>query len=134
MCWHDLLFAHWSFPPEAIAGLLPKTEPALELDTFGGRAWLGIVPFRMSGIHVRGWPPVPGTTAFPELNVRTYVRVGDQAGVWFFSLDAASRLAVRVARRQFHLPYFDADMTVVPHATAWPTRAGGPIATAARRN
>jgi uncharacterized protein YqjF (DUF2071 family) len=64
----------------------------------------------MSGIRLRGLPPVPGTSAFPELNVRTYVRHGDKAGVWFFSLDATNALAVAVARRWFHLPYFRARM------------------------
>jgi uncharacterized protein YqjF (DUF2071 family) len=107
--WHDLLFAHWPVEPEALRGQLP---PGLELDLHEGRAWLGVVPFRMSAIRLRGTPPVPGLSAFTELNVRTYVRAGGHRGVWFFSLDAASRLAVRVARRWFHLPYFDARMTV----------------------
>jgi uncharacterized protein YqjF (DUF2071 family) len=49
--------------------------------------------------------------AFAELNVRTYVAAEGKPGVWFFSLDAASRLAVRAARAFFHLPYFDARMS-----------------------
>jgi uncharacterized protein YqjF (DUF2071 family) len=105
MKWHDLLFAHWSVPPEALRGLIPK---GLELDTFEGKAWLGVVPFHMSGVRLRFLPPLPGTGAFPEINVRTYVRAGDRAGVWFFSLDAESWLAVRAARAWFRLPYFDA--------------------------
>jgi uncharacterized protein YqjF (DUF2071 family) len=110
MKWHDLLFAHWPMPVEALRSLLPSTNPALELDTFQGEAWIGVVPFRMSGIRLRGCPPIPGTAAFPELNVRTYVRANGRTGVWFFSLDAASWLAVRAARISFHLPYFDAVM------------------------
>ena len=130
MQWRDLLFAHWPVAPEILSGLLPRTSPALELDTVEGRAWLGIVPFSMRGIHLRGWPPVPGASAFPELNVRTYVTCNGRPGVWFFSLDAAHRLAVRVARRTFHLPYFDADMTVTPHRegvayASWRTHRGG---------
>jgi len=105
--WHDLLFAHWPVRAAALARLLPG---GVELDTFDGRAWIGVVPFRMSGVRVRLLPPTPGATAFPELNVRTYVRCGDKPGVWFFSLDAKSRLAVEVARRSFHLPYHLADM------------------------
>jgi uncharacterized protein YqjF (DUF2071 family) len=105
--WHDLLFAHWSFPAEAIARLLPA---GLTLDTFDGRAWVGVVPFRMSGVRPFLLPSLPGAGAFPELNVRTYVTCGGEPGVWFFSLDATSRLAVRAARRWFHLPYFDAAM------------------------
>ncbi len=130
MQWRDLLFAHWPVPVELLAALLPKSSPAMEVDTFEGRAWLGIVPFSMRGIHLRGWPAVPGASAFPELNVRTYVTCNGRPGVWFFSLDAANRMAVRVARRTFHLPYFDADMTVTPHGAgvayaSWRTHRGG---------
>jgi uncharacterized protein len=120
--WHDLLFAHWSVPPD---DLRPQVPPGLDLDLFDGRAWLGVVPFRMSGVHLRGMPPLPGLSAFPELNVRTYVRRGDQHGVWFLSLDAASRPAVHVARRWFHLPYFEAEMELVER--------GGEIAYRSRR-
>ena len=105
--WHDLLFAHWPVEPSVVAALLP---PGLTLDTHEGCAWIGVVPFRMSGIRLRGLPPVPGTSAFPELNVRTYVTDGTKPGVWFFSLDAANALAVTVARVWFHLPYFRARM------------------------
>ncbi len=105
--WHDLLFAHWRVP----VGTLRAHVPAeLEIEAFDGSAWIGIVPFRMSGIRLRGLPAVPGTSAFPELNVRTYVRHGGKAGVWFFSLDATNALAVAAARKWFHLPYFRARM------------------------
>ena len=105
--WHDLLFAHWSLAPEALAPLIPA---GLELDTFDGRAWIAVVPFRMSGIRLRGLPAVPGLSRFPELNVRTYVTCQGRGGVYFFSLDAANATAVAVARRWFHLPYFRARM------------------------
>jgi uncharacterized protein YqjF (DUF2071 family) len=110
MRWHELLFIHWPVPAAALRPFVPA---GLELDTFGGEAWLAVVPFRMSGIRRRPLPAVPGTAAFPELNVRTYVTAAGagKPGVWFFSLDAANRLAVRVARWQFHLPYFDAAMS-----------------------
>ncbi len=114
MRWRDLLFAHWPVPADALRKALPRTEPALELDTFDGAAWLGVVPFRMSGIRLRGCPPVPGTADFPETNLRTYVRAGGRSGVWFFSLDAAHRMAVRIARWRFQLPYFDAEMSCAP--------------------
>lgn len=107
MRWEDLLFLHWRVAPELLAPLIPR---GLELETREGSAWLAVVPFRMSKIRFRGLPPIPGTDAFPELNVRTYVRAGDRPGVWFFSLDAAHRLAVRVARATFHLNYLDARM------------------------
>ncbi|MDB5329233.1 MAG: hypothetical protein JWP03_384 [Phycisphaerales bacterium] len=108
MRWHDLLFMHWPVPIAAMRELIP---PGLEIDTFEGEAWIGVVPFRMSGVRPRFVPPIPRLSAFPELNVRTYVKAGGRPGVWFFSLDAASRLAVRAARVAFHLPYFDAAMS-----------------------
>jgi uncharacterized protein YqjF (DUF2071 family) len=108
MTWHDLLFAHWRVPAEALRPLVPA---ALAIDTFDGAAWIGVIPFRMTGVRLRGTPALPGPGAFAELNVRTYVTDGSKSGVWFFSLDAASRVAVRAARRWFRLPYFDAEMT-----------------------
>jgi uncharacterized protein YqjF (DUF2071 family) len=107
MRWHDLLFMHWPVPIAAMRELIP---PGLEIDTFEGEAWIGVVPFRMSGVRPRFVPPIPRLSAFPELNVRTYLKAGGRPGVWFFSLDAASRLAVRAARVAFHLPCFDAAM------------------------
>ena len=105
--WHELLFAHWSLPAAALRPLVPGS---LELDMFDGHAWLGVIPFRMSGVRPRLLPPVPLLSAFPELNVRTYVVVDDKPGVYFFSLDAASRVAVWAARRFYRLPYHRARM------------------------
>jgi uncharacterized protein YqjF (DUF2071 family) len=107
--WSDLLFAHWPVPAEALRPLLP---PGLPLDMFDGAAWVGVVPFRMSGVHPRFVPSIPWLSAFPELNVRTYVTRDGRPGVFFFSLDAGNRLAVALARRLFMLPYFHARMFV----------------------
>jgi len=107
MGWHDLLFAHWRVP---VGVLRPWIPAPLSMDTFHGEAWIGVVPFRMSGVRPRWTPPFRPVSAFPELNVRTYVTHQGRPGVWFFSLDAASRIAVRLARATFHLPYFDARM------------------------
>ena len=107
--WHDLLFAHWPLPPETLRSLVPQR---LELDTYDGQCWVGVVPFWMSGVRPRGIFSVPALSTFPELNARTYVRVGEKPGVYFFSLDAASRLAVWGARTFFHLPYFFSRMSV----------------------
>jgi uncharacterized protein len=106
--WRDLLFLHWEYPVAAIQATLPE---GLSVDTFGGRAYLGIVPFFMRNVRPRFLPAVPGISNFLELNLRTYVY--DEAGtpgVWFYSLDANQRLAVEVARRCFHLPYEQAEM------------------------
>jgi len=109
MQWHDLLFLHWPVPAD---WLRPHIPSALELETFDGMAWLGIVPFYMKGTRPRFLPAIPYFSDFPELNVRTYVTSEGKPGVWFFSLDVTNPLAVRGARLAFHLPYFDAEMTV----------------------
>lgn len=106
--WAGLLFLHWPVDPALIAERLP---PGLHVDTFEGKAWLGVVPFFMNHVRPVGLPPVPWLSWFMELNVRTYVH-DDQgnAGVWFFSLDCNQPLAVEIARRAFHLPYEHAVM------------------------
>jgi len=105
--WGDLLFMHWPLPPEVIQAQLP---PRLQVDTFEGQAWIGIVPFRMWDVRSRITPPMPGVREFLELNVRTYVHLDGVPGVWFFSLDATNPLAVWAARNFFYLPYFRAHM------------------------
>ena len=105
--WMDLAFAHWRIEADHVRPLLP---PSLHLDTFDGSAWIGIVPFRMENVMRRGLPNLPGISAFPELNLRTYVHYKGKPGVWFFSLDASNSLAVWAARRFFHLPYENADI------------------------
>ena len=107
--WHDLLFAHW---PVDAGHLRSRLPPGLTLDLFDGQAWVGIVPFHMTNVAPRGLPALPWVSAFPELNVRTYVTVHGKPGVHFFSLDASSTLAVAAARALFGLPYFVAEMEV----------------------
>jgi uncharacterized protein YqjF (DUF2071 family) len=108
--WHDLLFAHWPVPVSEMRRLVPH---GLEVDEFGRQAWISVVPFTMSGVRLRGTPAVPWLSVFPELNVRTYVVAGGKPGVWFFSLDAGNSVAVQIARRWFHLPYFLARMNAI---------------------
>ena len=109
--WHDLLFAHWPVDPASLRTRVPGTFP---LDLFEGRAWIGVVPFHMTNVAPRGVPALPWVSEFPELNVRTYVRVGDKPGVYFFSLDAGSLVAVTAARTLLNLPYHVAAMSVEP--------------------
>jgi len=121
--WSDLLFAHWVVDAAAIQATLP---PGLFVDTFAGCAYLGIVPFFMERVRPAGLPPVPFLSWFLELNVRTYVHdAAGNPGVWFYSLDCNQPLAVALARRFFHLPYFNADMTAA--------RSGGSIRYRCRR-
>ena len=113
--WHDLLFAHW---PVDSTVLREKIPVGCELDEFAGQAWVAVVPFQMTNVAPRGVPALPWISAFPELNVRTYVRVGGVPGVYFFSLDAANPVAVGVARTAVHLPYYSAAMTI-EHEGEW---------------
>jgi uncharacterized protein YqjF (DUF2071 family) len=106
--WQKLLFLHWEVPVEVLRPLIPS---ALDLDLFEGKAYIGLVPFTMKGVRPIGFPHIPALCDFHETNVRTYVHLqGRNPGVWFFSLDAANRLAVLVARHWFKLPYFHAQM------------------------
>jgi len=107
--WLDLLFAHWPIEASRLRPLIPAE---LTLQEFEGSAWIGVVPFRMSGVMRRPLPDVPWISAFPELNVRTYVELDGKPGVWFLSLDATNPLAVWAARTFFHLPYHRADITL----------------------
>ena len=109
--WNDLLFAHWPVAASQLSPLLPE---GLLVDTYQGSAWVGVVPFWMDRVKLRGIPSMPGARSFPELNLRTYVRdqyTGVQ-GVYFFSLDARNLLAVGIARIFYHLPYYWAQMNL----------------------
>lgn len=108
--WERLLFAHWRVEASVIT---PKLPPGLSLDLYAGEAWVAVTPFEITRLRLRGLPPLPGASCFPELNVRSYVTAGGMPGVWFFSLDAASAIAVFFARRLYHLPYFHARMACV---------------------
>jgi uncharacterized protein YqjF (DUF2071 family) len=106
--WCDLLFAHWRVPADRLRRVMP---PALPLHLYDdGSAWLGITPFVVKGLRLRGTPPLPWVSHFPELNVRTYVEIDGRPGIYFFSLDAGRRAAVIAARRLYRLPYFHARM------------------------
>lgn len=114
--WHHLLFLHWEVPAAELQALLP---PGLDLDTFEGKAYIGLVPFTLTGVRPILTPPLPWISSFHEVNVRTYVhRNGRDPGVWFFSLDASSAIAVAAARAAYRLPYFhshiDFDATSAP--------------------
>jgi uncharacterized protein len=107
--WENLLFAHWPVPPEELRPLLPAAIP---LDLWEGSAYVGVTPFHVAALRLRGTPHLGGLTAFPELNVRTYTTLEGKPGIWFMSLDAANPVAVAAARRAYRLPYFKADMDV----------------------
>jgi len=120
--WNYVTFLHWPYDPAVVRPLLPRE---LELDLFDGAAWVGLVPFLITGLTLPRWPALPWLSRFPETNVRTYVvdRAG-RRGVWFFSLDAARLAAVVGARTGYGLPYFWAKMRVRndPHHVRYRSR------------
>ena len=105
--WNDLLFTHWPVARDRLRELVPSF---LEIDTFDNEAWLAVTPFRLTDLSPRGMPAMPWISAFNEINVRTYVVCQGVPGVYFFSLDADSAIAVGGASTMFHLPYFLADI------------------------
>ena len=117
--WRDLLFAHWPVPAVALRPLVPD---GLTIQSFEGTSWVGVVPFRMTGVMLRGLPDIPGLSAFPELNVRLYVERDGKPGVWFLSLDATRRLPVWAGRRLFHLPYERARIAIEPDSDGFAYR------------
>lgn len=107
--WLDLVFIHFEADPDELRKHLP---PGLELELFEGKAWVGIVPFRMEGVTRRGWPSPASLCDFPEINVRTYVTDGRKSGVWFLSLFAPHHSAAWFARNFFNVPYHHARVTI----------------------
>lgn len=105
--WEDLLFLHWPIEEALIRPLIPKE---LEIDTFEDKAWIGITPFRLTGLRLMLLPPIPGFSEFNEINVRTYVHHDGKPGIWFFSLDASKVLPAIGARVFFGFPYFSAEI------------------------
>lgn len=103
--WGKLLFMHWRIDEDLLRPLIPER---LKIDTFDGEAWIGVIPFTMWDVRPSFTPPVPWLSEFDEINVRTYVHYEGVPGVWFFSLDANSAVAVLGARTVFNLPYFNA--------------------------
>lgn len=123
--WKDLLFAHYAVPRHMLVPLVP---PELTIQEYDGSSWVGVVPFRMTGVMRRPFPDLPGVSAFPELNLRLYVERDGKPGVWFLSLDAANPLAVWAARRFFHLPYHLAGIRIESRAASFrfvSRRSGG---------
>src|SRR5687768_155108 len=105
--WEKLLFMHWPVPVEQIRPLIPAP---LEIETFDGKAWIGVTPFKLTHLHPIPGPEIPGLNWFYELNVRTYVHHNGVPGIWFFSLDASKAIPVIAARLFYALPYMKADM------------------------
>jgi uncharacterized protein len=105
--WEHLLFAHWPVDPEALSAVMPSQLPP---DVHEGSAWLGVTPFLVRGLRLRGTMPLPFVGRFLEVNVRTYTTVDGKPGIFFLLPDPTPPLPVAGARRAYRLPYFRARM------------------------
>jgi uncharacterized protein YqjF (DUF2071 family) len=125
--WEDLTFLHWRYRVEDVRQVVPSD---LHIDVCDGSAWVGLVPFRVTGLTLPNMPAIPWLSNFAETNVRTYVvDARGRRGVWFFSLDAARLAAVIGARLGYGLPYYWSKMRArCNEKTAWyhSTRRPGP--------
>ncbi|MEH7125174.1 DUF2071 domain-containing protein [Bacillus sp. JJ1532] len=107
--WRDLLFIHWPIPSEKLRKHIPAS---LEIDTFNGSAWLGIIVFVMDGIYPRGLPNISILPKFQEINVRTYVKCNGKSGIYFLSLDVCDWASYTIAKRWLRLPYQSAQISI----------------------
>ena len=125
--WIDLVFLHWRYPVDTVARLLPK---GIEVETFDGDAWVGLIPFQMDDLGFPMMHPLPHVGSFPEVNVRTYVKCGEKSGVWFFSLDINKIIPTLTARTVYKIPYCYGKVShtsvgkyvVTKAMRRWPTR------------
>ena len=107
--WSNLLFIHWPISAEL---LRPHIPSSLQIDTYNGTAWLGVVAFVMEGIYFRGLSTLSLTPKFQEINVRTYVQCNGKPGVYFMSLDVGDWASLKVAKRWYRLPYQSAQISI----------------------
>lgn len=108
--WRDLLFASWSMPIEDVRALVPSQ---LEVDSYDGRAWVSLVPMRVEGAHFRDVAPIMGLEHFCEINFRTYVKIGDERGVYFITIDCSDAIADWLGNKLFGAPFIRANIAMV---------------------
>ena len=101
--WRDLTFLHWAVDPALVADRMP---PGVRPDTFDGRTYVGLIPFRMVRAGFGSGPAVPWLGSFLETNVRLYsVDDTGRRGIVFLSLDTDRAAVVAGARAGFGVPY-----------------------------
>ena len=114
--WDDVLFCSWPYP---VAALRPLVPAGLDVETYEGSAWVSLVALSMDDVHLRGLPPIPFTTGFAELNLRTYVTCNGRPGVYFIAIDCPNLLCSWIGRTVFHTPYEDAEVTLASEGDGW---------------
>jgi uncharacterized protein YqjF (DUF2071 family) len=128
--WQDLLFLHWRADPEILRGHVPAP---LEVATHRGDAWVSLVLFRLR-VRPRWLPFLPGVSALVEVNLRTYVHWQGRPGIWFLSVHADNRWAIRLARLLTPIPYTEAALRYRRRGGRFQfeARPGGPAGPRAR--
>jgi uncharacterized protein len=99
--WENLLVVTYGVPEAVVAPHLP---PGLSVDRLGGEARVSFVAFDFARTRVYG-VPVPGNVNFPEVNLRFYVRAGEDRGIIFIRELVSRAAVVAVARIRYNEPY-----------------------------
>ena len=103
--WERALFIHFEVDPEVLQAQVP-----LPLDLYQGRAYVSLVAFTMRDLRPRFGGKLTKALFRPIathtfLNVRTYVKNGDESGIFFMAEWVPNRLAAFLGPRTFGLPY-----------------------------
>jgi uncharacterized protein YqjF (DUF2071 family) len=129
--WESLTFLHWAFDPPAVQRLLPR---GLVVDTFEGRAWVGLTPFLMRRLRPPLLPTLGPLSTYPEINLRTYVRGPDgRDGLWFLSLDTARVLNMLAGTLGLHYAWSGMRVARAENSVAYTARRRLPAASPAPR-
>ena len=104
--WEHLCLLQYPVPTEVLEPYLP---PGLTLDLFNGQAYVSLVAFDFNDTRVLGIP-WPGYRFFPEINLRFYVKAGEQRGVTFVREYVPQSWVAWLARTIYNEPYHAAPM------------------------
>ena len=109
--WDRVLMLHYEIDPAVLGPVVP-----FPLDLHNGKAYVTLVAFTLRDMRPRRggrwahWLMKPiGSHHF--LNVRTYVRVGNETGIYFITEYMNNLLALKLGPLAFGLPYRFARMT-----------------------
>jgi uncharacterized protein YqjF (DUF2071 family) len=105
--WKNLLNLTYEVPPELLE---PHCPDGVELERSDGHSFVSLVAFDFTDTRVLG-VPWPGHRTFPEVNLRFYVRHGDQRGVVFLREFVPRRAVAWIARALYGEPYVRAPMS-----------------------
>lgn len=103
--WRDVVMLHFAVDADAL-----QREVPFAVERFEGQAFVSLVCFTLTDLRPR-WGGGLGAVmlrpvgAHRYLNVRTYVRQGDESGIFFLAEWLSSRLATWLGPHLFGLPF-----------------------------